>query len=81
MNYEIKVPYPCTKNDCIREFGRIATEYYESRLLQREQDGFIYRNIYKTIYIFAMKDRKTQQGFYSSFVPKNRSKYKNHGRS
>lgn len=81
MNDEIKVPFPCTRNDCINEFGSIATSFYESRLREREMQGFIYRNIYKTIYIFAYKDRKTRQGFYSSFVSKNRSRYKNHGGS
>lgn len=76
---EIKVPFPCTKKDCINEFGIIATSFYESRLRERERQGFVYRNIYKTVYIFACKDRKTQQGFYSSFIPKNRIRYKNHG--
>lgn len=75
------MPFPCTKDDCIREFGRFATSFYEERLRERERQGFIYKNLYKSIYIFAYKDRKTNQGFYSSVMLKRRTECKNHGGS
>lgn len=78
---EIIVPYPCTREDCIKAFGGAATLFYESRLREREGRGYIYCNLYKTIYIFATKDKATKQGFWSSFVPKNRGRRKNHGGS
>lgn len=65
-----------------QEFGVYAVSYYESRLDERKADGRIYYNPLKTIYLWAMQDRATNQGYWSSYCGyARRHKNKNYGRT
>lgn len=81
MKEFIQVPKGLDYNDLIAEFGYQAVSFYEERIKQRTADGKIYLNPLKTIYIWAYSDRKTHQGYYTSFRGIGRGRHKNHGRS
>lgn len=80
MTGTIKVPENCDRAECIKRFGRNAVAFYEARLRERMERGFTYLNPYKTIYLFASEDRRTCQGFYSTYVPRV-GRARGHGRS
>ena len=64
------------------EFGIQAVSFYQNRISERKAEGRIYCNPLKTIYIWATQDRRTNQGFYSSYKGyASRRKNKNFGRS
>ena len=65
-----------------REFGIQAVSYYQNRISERKAEGRVYHNPLKTIYIWATQDRRTNQGFYSSYTGyARRRKNKNFGRT
>ncbi|MCM1577507.1 MAG: hypothetical protein NC078_01745 [Ruminococcus sp.] len=78
----IEVPKNLTLDTLTREFGHEAVTYYRGRLSERERGGKKYLNPLKTIYLWATADRKTNQGFYSSWRGFNNGrKNKNYGGS
>lgn len=80
-NAYVNVPDTLTEKTVINEYGIDAFRYYNQRLQERRRQGRMYNNSLKTIYIWAAQDRKTHQGFYSTYRGTNRSKHKNHGGS
>lgn len=78
----INIPKELTLDMLRKEFGCDAVKHYLDRLAERGQMGKIYLNPLKTIYIWATNDRRTNQGFYSSWRGFNNGrKNKNYGRS
>lgn len=81
MDY-VDVPKKITEEAIISEYGEAALRFYKSRIEERRMQGKVYLNPLKTIYIWAAQDRKTHQGFYTTWNGFNKSyKSKNHGRS
>ena len=82
MKDYILVPKDLDRNSLIAEFGSQAIAFYEDRIKQRVREGKVYFNPNKTIYLWAYTDRKTHQGFYTTFRGiANGRKNKNHGGS
>ena len=74
------------KNLCLetlrREFGYAAVDFYLARIEERRALGHKYFNPLKTVYIWATQDRRTCQGFYSTYAGRaRRKKQRNFGRS
>lgn len=67
MDEYISIPHGLDKAMLEVEFGHEAVRFYLERIAQRRREGRIYRNTLKTIYLWAYKDRRTQQGFYTSY--------------
>ena len=81
MNY-IDVPEYLDRSVLINEFGLDAVSYYERRIQERTIQGKTYYHPLKTIYIWATQDRKTHQGYYTSFRGyRSGRKHKNYGSS
>ncbi len=82
MKKYIEVPKNLTTDMLISEFGRPAVEFYQSRIEERRREGRTYYNPLKTIYLWATEDRRTNQGFYTSYRGySRRRKNRNFGRS
>ncbi len=82
MDSYIEVPKGLTRGMMEEEFGIDAVAFYMDRIEERRKEGRIYYNPLKTIYLWAMEDRRTNQGFYTtSRGYARRRKNKNHGRS
>lgn len=78
----IKVPENLDRDMLERRFGHAAVAFYLGRIEQRKQEGKIYLNPLKTVYIWATEDKRTNQGFYSSYRGYSRGrKHKNYGGS
>ena len=81
MDY-IDVPKHLDRNMLVNEFGAGAVVFYESRITERKNQGKIYYNPLKTIYLWATQDRRTHQGYYTSFRGYSSGrKHKNYGGS
>lgn len=81
MGY-IKVPDNLDRNMLVKEFGADAVVFYEERIRQRITEGKTYLNPIKTIYLWATEDKRTHQGYYTSFRGYSRGrKHKNYGGS
>lgn len=50
-----------------KEFGAAAVDHYQHRILERMEAGHIYKNPLKTIWLWAMEDRRTGQGFWTTY--------------
>lgn len=82
QDYYIPVPGDLTENMLIDEFGKDAVNFYLARIKERKLSGHIYRNPLKTIWLWAYQDRKSHQGYYTTYCGfSNGRKSKNHGRS
>lgn len=81
MTEYISVPIFLTEEHLIREYGADAVRFYKRRIAERERQGHIYHNPLKTIYIWAAKDRKSHQGYWSTWHGASRKKHKNYGGS
>ena len=83
MTNYIQIPKDLDRDLLVKDFGQLAVCYYENRLEERKNDGKVYNNPLKTIYIWAHKDKQTGQGFYSTYrVHRHNSrKQKNYGSS
>lgn len=79
----VEVPRPLTREKIAEAFGMPALRYYEERIRQRANEGKVYLNPLKTIYIWAAQDKASGQGYFSTLFVRgmNRRKCKNHGRS
>ena len=78
----IDVPKRLDRNMLVDEFGLDAVAFYERRIAERMIQGKTYFNPLKTIYIWATQDRRTHQGYYTSFCGHSRGrKHKNYGGS
>lgn len=78
----VKIPDKLTENDVAAEYGMDALRFHKNRIAERKQQGKIYHNPLKTIYIWAAQDRKTNQGYWSTWRGyRSGKKHKNHGRS
>lgn len=78
----IKVPAGLNRAMLEEEFGYAAVAFYQGRIAQREREGKICRNPLKTIYLWATEDRRTNQGFWTSFRGYSRGrKHRNFGGS
>ena len=81
MEY-IDVPKHLDRNMLVNEFGLDAVVFYERRIEERKIQGKTYYNPLKTIYLWATQDRRTNQGYYTSFrVYSSGRKHKNYGGS
>lgn len=81
MDY-IDVPKNLDRNMLVKEFGMDAVVFYEIRIAERKIQGRTYYNPLKTIYLWATQDRRTHQGYYTSFHGYSRGrKHKNYGAS
>lgn len=81
MDY-IKIPKGLCLDMLREEFGYHAVDWYLNRIKERRELGHKYFNPLKTVYIWATQDRKTGQGFYSTYTGRvRRKKLQNHGRS
>ncbi len=65
-NY-IEVPKKLTLDMLWKEFGRPAVEFYMARIEERRKEGRTYFNPLKTIYLWATEDRRTHQGYYTTY--------------
>lgn len=63
----LKIPKNLDRPMLERKFGYAAVAFYLERISQREAEGKIYYNPLKTIFIWATEDKRTNQGFYSSY--------------
>lgn len=81
MDY-IDVPKRLDRNVLVDKFGPDAVAYYENRISERTIMGKTYYNPMKTIYLWATQDKKTHQGYYTSYRGYSRGrKHKNYGGS
>lgn len=81
MREYLKVPPNLTMELLRKEFGCDAVAFYQSRLRERMNMGRIYRNPLKTIWLWDTEDRKTNQGYWTSYCGHTRRRGKNHGGS
>lgn len=82
MGEYIKVPEDLDRAMLERQFGYAAVAFYLERIRRRKQEGKTYLNPLKTVYIWATEDKRTNQGFYSSYRGYSRGrKQKNYGGS
>ena len=81
MTEYIPIPDNISRKNLIAEFGVQAVSFYEERLKQRTNEGKISLNPLKTIYLWAFKDRKSNQGYYTTFKGLARRRKTNHGGS
>lgn len=77
----IEIPKALNEKTIIGEYGAEAFRFYQNRIREREYQGRKYLNPLKTIYIWAYQDRKTRQGYWSTWTGVTRKKHKNHGGS
>lgn len=77
----IEIPSGLNEKTIIGEYGAAAFRFYLNRIREREFQGKTYLNPLKTIYIWAYQDRKTHQGYWSTWTGMTRKKHKNHGGS
>lgn len=79
----VRVPQNLTRESYIKMFGIGAYRYYSQRIQNRMEEGMIYLNPLKTMYIWSSKDKLTSQGYFTSLTVRNRNnrKSKNFGRS
>lgn len=79
----VTIPSPLTKNVFVQELGAEAYCFYEQRIRERMAFGKTYLNPLKTMYIWAVEDKASRQGYYSTLHirAKNSRKRKNYGRS
>lgn len=82
MSTYVRVPKDLTRSMLENEFGIQAVAFYLERIDERRRDGRIYRNPLKTVYLWAMQDKRTNQGYYTSYCGySRRRKNRNYGRS
>lgn len=82
MDNYIEVPRNLTADGLVAEFGGAAVEYYMDRIEERRRNGKTYYNPLKTIYLWATEDRRTNQGYYTTYRGYSRGKkHKNFGAS
>ena len=82
MDNYIDVPKGLTRSMLEDKFGRQAVEFYMARIADRQREGRKYYNPLKTIYLWATRDRRTCQGYYTSYRGyAGGRKYKNYGGS
>lgn len=81
MREYLKVPPNLTLELLQKEFGYDAVAFYQSRIQERINMGRIYQNPLKTIWLWATEDRKTSQGYWTSYCGHTRRRGKNHGGS
>ena len=62
-----KVPQNLNVTMLREEFGDGAVEFYTNRIEERIAMGRIYRNPLKTIWLWAHDDRRTNQGFWTTY--------------
>lgn len=67
MKKYLKVPSPLTTATLEKEFGIAAVSFYRDRIKERAEQGRIYRNPLKTIWLWATEDRRTNQGFWTTY--------------
>lgn len=80
MKEYLTVPSPLTIEVLVKEFGGAAVDFYQARIQERIEMGRIYRNPLKTIWLWATEDRRTNQGFWTTYRGHTRRR-KNHGGS
>ena len=82
MGSYIDVPKNLTIEVLEAEFGKPAVAFYLARIEERRAQGKKYLNPLKTIYLWATEDRRTNQGYYTTYRGYARHrKNRNFGRS
>lgn len=78
----ITVPESLDRAMLEAEFGADAVAFYLNRIAQRRREGKIYRNPLKTVFLWATADKRTNQGFWTSYRGYSRGrKHRNYGGS
>ena len=67
MKEYLKIPSPLTIETLKKEFGIAAVDFSLARINERITMGKIYRNPLKTIWLWATEDRRTNQGFWTTY--------------
>lgn len=67
MKEYLKVPKNLTVEMLQKEFGVAAVDFYQVRIKERIGMGRVYRNPLKTIWLWATEDRRTNQGFWTTY--------------
>ena len=67
MKEYLKIPSPLTIETLKKEFGIAAVDFYQARINERITMGKIYRNPLKTIWLWSTEDRRTNQGFWTTY--------------
>lgn len=67
MGNYIEVPKKLTVEMLEAEFGKPAVAFYTARIEERRMQGKTYLNPLKTIFLWATADRRTNQGYYSTY--------------
>lgn len=80
MREYIQVPKNLTISMLEKEFGAAAVDFYQVRIKERMESGRVYHNPMKTIWLWATEDRRTNQGFWTTYRGHTRRR-KNHGGS
>ncbi len=82
MSSYIEVPKGLTIDKLEAEFGKPVVAFYMARIEERREQGKTYYNPLKTIYLWATEDRRTGQGYYTTYRGYvRRRKNRNFGRS
>lgn len=63
----IDIPQNLDRSMLEQLFGHDAVSYYLERIEQRKREGKIYYHPFKTVYLWALEDKRTNRGFYSSY--------------
>ena len=63
----IEVPAGLNRSMLEAQFGYDAAAFYLDRIRQRRQEGRVYHDELKTAYIWAVQDKRTNQGFFTSY--------------
>ena len=67
MRKNIDVPRNLTVFVLQKEFGIPAVDFYLARIRERMDGGKVYYNPLKTIWLWATEDRRTNQGFWTTY--------------
>lgn len=81
MDVRVEVPKKLTKQTLYDEFGMWATDYYIDRMKRRIEEGKIYLNPLKTVYLWMVEDKAKGGGYWRKHYSHNGAKKKNHGRT
>ena len=81
MTDRIEIPVGLNRQMLNDIFGRDAADFYIDRINRRIDEGRIYKNPMKTVYLWMVEDRKRRGGYWRQYITHNGGKKKNHGRT
>lgn len=63
MGEYIDVPKNLDRRALESLFGYEAVTFYLNRIAQRQREGMVYKNPYKTVFLWATRDKKRTMAF------------------